>query len=91
MTAVESPMLDDVDEDEEVFDRITLNPAMLGGKPCVAGTRISVQFVLERLSAGESLEQIASDYRQNIDDLKQAVRFAASFMSASQFRKLNHQ
>jgi uncharacterized protein (DUF433 family) len=41
---------------------ITSNPAILGGKPCVRGTRISVEFLLELLASGATPEAIAATY-----------------------------
>ena len=38
--------------------RIECNPAIMMGKPVIAGTRITVELILERLSAGETVEQI---------------------------------
>jgi uncharacterized protein (DUF433 family) len=75
-----------IEEEPEVFDRIVSRPDLLGGKPCIAGSRISVQFVLERLAAGDSTETIVKTY-PNVDptDIKQAILFAASYMSAVAF------
>lgn len=44
------------------FERITSNPGILGGKPCVKGTRISVEFLLELLASGASRADILKDY-----------------------------
>lgn len=41
-----------------MFDRITSNPEVLGGKPVIAGTRISVSLVGEWLASGATHEQI---------------------------------
>ena len=41
---------------------ITADPAILGGKPVIAGTRIGVDLILEKLSDGESIEDILNDY-----------------------------
>jgi len=45
-------------------DRITINPDMRFGKPCIRGHRITVQEILEWLSSGMSQEQILADYPQ---------------------------
>ncbi|HEY7975955.1 MAG TPA: DUF433 domain-containing protein [Ktedonobacterales bacterium] len=42
--------------------RIITDPAILGGKPVIAGTRIGVDLILEKLSDGESIEDILRDY-----------------------------
>ncbi len=44
------------------FKWIVINPNLLGGKPTVRGTRISVALVLQCLSEGMSAEDIANDY-----------------------------
>ena len=43
-------------------DRITIDPAVCNGKPTIRGKRITVQTILEFLSAGESREEILSQY-----------------------------
>jgi uncharacterized protein (DUF433 family) len=47
-------------------ERIEVKPGVMMGKPVIKGTRITVEIILERLNAGESVEQIANSYR-NID------------------------
>lgn len=62
-----------------MFDRITEDPAILGGKPCIKGTRISVDFLLELLAQGASREDILKVYPHlRPEDLEQAVRYSAS-------------
>jgi uncharacterized protein (DUF433 family) len=59
-------------------DWIVMNPEILGGKPCVRGTRISVQFVLELLASGASQEDILAQYPQlNEEGLRAAISYAA--------------
>jgi uncharacterized protein (DUF433 family) len=61
-----------------MFDRIVSDPAILGGKPCVKGTRISVEFILELIASRGTTEQIVAKYQQlRSEDIEQAVRFAA--------------
>jgi uncharacterized protein (DUF433 family) len=42
--------------------RIVSNPDMMLGKPVVEGTRITVELILEKLSSGESVDQILDSY-----------------------------
>jgi len=42
--------------------RIVANPRILGGKPIIEGTRISVEFILELLASGVKEEEILEDY-----------------------------
>ncbi len=61
-----------------MFDRITEDPAILGGKPCIKGTRISVDFLLELLAQGASREDVLKAYPHlSLEDLEQAIRYAA--------------
>ena len=45
-----------------VGDRIAMNPKILGGKPIIKGTRISIEFILELLASGMSVENIIKEY-----------------------------
>ena len=61
-----------------MFDRISSDPAILGGKPCIKGTRISVEFILELIASRATVAEIVRKYPQlTPDDVEQAVRFAA--------------
>src|SRR5690348_524397 len=58
-----------------MFDRIVSEPAILSGKPCIKGTRISVEFILELVASGASAADIVRTYPQlTIEDVDQAVR-----------------
>ena len=63
----------------EGFDRITADPAILGGKPCIRGMRISVQQVLDILARNPSWEELREDYPElEPEDLRQSLAFAAA-------------
>lgn len=58
--------------------RIESNPAVVMGKPVIAGTRITAESILERLAHGESMEQILEAHpRLKRDDILAALEFAA--------------
>lgn len=61
--------------------RITADPNVLVGKPVVKGTRIAVEFVLERLAAGWSAEQISEQYRLELADVSACLRYANDVLS----------
>lgn len=62
---------------------IESNPKILNGKPVVAGTRISVEMILESLGAGESIEQLLDQYpRLTQQDVLDAMSFAAAALRA---------
>lgn len=63
---------------ENYFNRITINPAQLDGKPCIRGLRISVQTVLDFLSAGDTAEEIIGQYSLlQPEDVSACLQYAA--------------
>ncbi len=61
------------------FDRITVDPAQLGGQPCIRGLRITVRRVLEILATYPDRAELFADYPDlNEEDLQQALSFAAA-------------
>ncbi len=62
-------------------DRITIDENVLNGKPTIRGKRISVQTVLEFLSAGESVEEILNQYPSlEREDISACLEFASELM-----------
>jgi uncharacterized protein (DUF433 family) len=62
---------------------VVSNPNVMMGKPTIAGTRITVESILERLAAGESQEQIvAANPRLGPADIRAALAFAAQALPA---------
>ncbi|MBK6539174.1 MAG: DUF433 domain-containing protein [Ignavibacteria bacterium] len=62
--------------------RITIDEKNLNGKPAIRGKRISVQTILEFLSAGESFEEILNQYPSlELEDIKACLRFASELMN----------
>ena len=72
--------------DETVNERITVNPKVHFGKPCVADTRITVQNVLELVSEGLSFEEIIGDYYPDlaIQDIRAWIRYAIALIAADE-------
>jgi uncharacterized protein (DUF433 family) len=67
----------------DLLDRITINPDQCGGRPCIRGMRIRVIDILELLAAGETPEQILSDFPYlEREDIAAALQYAA--------RRLDH-
>ena len=62
----------------DLLSRISIDPAVRFGKPCVRGTRLSVGDVLEYLAAGMSEVAILTDFPQlTRDDIRACLAFAA--------------
>ena len=70
----------------ENFDRITQNPAVMGGKPCIRGMRVTVGMLVGQIGEGVSIEELLSDYPYlEHEDIMQALRYAAAI---SQWREI---
>ncbi|MGA3211511.1 MAG: DUF433 domain-containing protein [Terriglobales bacterium] len=62
----------------ESLDRITQNPAVMGGKACIRGMRVTVGMILGQIGAGHCVEEILADYPYlEREDVLQALRYAA--------------
>ncbi len=60
------------------FDRITQDPATMGGKPCIRGKRVTVGMVLGQLAAGQTVDELLIDFPYlEREDIAQALRYAA--------------
>jgi uncharacterized protein (DUF433 family) len=67
---------------EYITDRITIDDNICNGRPTIRGTRISVQTVLDYLSAGDSEKEILDQYPSlESDDIKACIKFAADLMN----------
>jgi uncharacterized protein (DUF433 family) len=62
--------------------RIVLDPEILAGKPVIRGTRISVEFVLELMAAGWSVDDILANYPHlQREDLSACLEYAKELVS----------
>lgn len=60
------------------LDRITQDPGMMGGKPCVRGMRVTVGMIVGQISAGLSIDDVLKEYPYlEREDITQALRYAA--------------
>ncbi len=67
----------------DLMERITINPAQCGGRPCIRGMRIRVIDILDLLAAGLSPEQILDELPDlELEDIHAALQYAA--------RRLDH-
>jgi len=67
-----------------MIDRIVVNPKVHFGKPCIAGTRITVQNVLELLDEGLSFDKIIQDYYPDLttEDIRACLQYAIALVAA---------
>jgi uncharacterized protein (DUF433 family) len=72
--------------------KITSDPAVMLGKPVVAGTRITVELVLRKLGAGESIDQLLDSHpRLTREAILAALNFAADALGAEIVKPLTKQ
>jgi uncharacterized protein (DUF433 family) len=73
-----------IGEVSETMDRIVVNPKVHFGKPCVAGTRITVQNVLELLDGGLSFGEITKGYYPDltVEDIRACVQYAIALVAS---------
>ena len=63
---------------EDLLARITVNPKVCTGKPCIRGTRIYISIILDALAEGLTSEEIIDHYPSlTADDIRAAVAYAA--------------
>ncbi len=69
-------------------ERISVNSNIHFGKPCVAGTRITVQNVLELINEGLSFDEIKLDYYPDLqtEDIKACIDYAIALISSEDIK-----
>ncbi len=61
-----------------MFDRITFDPQIMGGRACIRGIRISVSAILGQIASGATFEEILEGYPDlEREDLQQTVEYSA--------------
>ena len=62
----------------DMLDRITQNPSVMGGKPCIRGMRVTVGMVVGQIGAGNNVDDLLRDYPYlEREDVYQALKYAA--------------
>jgi len=71
-----------------MIQRIAVNPRVHFGKPCVSGTRITVQSVLELVREGITVEEIRRDYYPDLspEDVRACVQYAIDLITLEDIR-----
>ena len=61
--------------------RITADPSVMMGKPCIKGTRITVEVILRKLGGGHSIADVLDAYPSlSEEDVRAALAFAADYL-----------
>ncbi len=61
------------------FDRITQNPLVMGGKPCIRGMRVTVGMIVGQIGAGVTIDELLADYPYlEREDILQAASYLST-------------
>ena len=64
---------------ERRFDRITLDPEVMGGRACIRGMRVTVATIVDQIAEGSSIDEVLAEYPYlEREDVRQALAYAAS-------------
>jgi uncharacterized protein (DUF433 family) len=75
--------------DQELLKRITVNPKVMVGKPVIAGTRLTVEYILNLLAHGTSVAEILEEYKGlTLEDIQACWLFAAKSLETTAFLPL---
>lgn len=74
---------------QELLERITLNPKVMAGKPIIKGTRLTVEYILSLLAHGASPEDILDEYQgSKLEDIQACFLFATKSLGETDFMPL---
>jgi uncharacterized protein (DUF433 family) len=69
------------------FQRITIDPEQMGGKPCIRGMRVTVGMIVEAISSGRTIPALLADFPYlEEQDIREALAFAASLAQGRDVR-----
>jgi uncharacterized protein (DUF433 family) len=75
--------------DQELLERISVNPKVMVGKPVIAGTRLTVEYILNLLAHGASQADILTEYKSlKAEDIQACLLFATKSLEHSEFMPL---
>ena len=72
----------------KVPKRIVIDTKICAGKPCIRGTRLSIDFILELLASGWSFTQIQDEYEIEKDDILAVLQYAHQIVSEEDIFKV---
>ncbi|MEZ4731389.1 MAG: DUF433 domain-containing protein [Caldilineaceae bacterium] len=76
-------------QEQQLLERITLNPQVMTGKPVIRGTRLTVEYILNLLAHGATVQEILDEYDGLIaEDIQACFLFATKSLASSEFLPL---
>lgn len=64
----------------EIYPGVTIDPAIVHGRPVVTGTRVPVEVVVGALAGGATFEEVAEDYHLTIEQIRAALGYATRLL-----------
>ena len=75
--------------EQQLLERITLNPQVMVGKPVIKGTRLTVEYILNLLAHGATVAEILEEYDGLVqEDIRACLLFAARSLNDTTFLPL---
>ena len=75
--------------DQQLLERITLNPGVMAGKPVIRGTRLTVDYILNLLAHGMTTTEILDEYEGlTREDVQACLLFASRSLESTAFMPL---
>ncbi len=75
--------------DQELLARIMIDPKVMAGKPVIRGTRLTVEFILNLLAHGATMEEIIKEYQGlEVEDVRACILFATKSLETTVFMPL---
>ncbi len=76
-------------QNQQLLERIVLNPKVMTGKPVIKGTRLTVEFILNLLAHGATIQEILDEYEGlTAEDIQACLLFAGESLSRIDFMPL---
>jgi uncharacterized protein (DUF433 family) len=76
-------------KDQELLERITVNPKVMVGKPIIRGTRLTVEYILNLLAHGATVAEIINEYKGlTQEDIQACILFATKSLESTTFMPL---
>ena len=76
-------------KDQELLERITVDPRVMVGKPVIRGTRLTVEYILNILAHGEAVNDILTGYKGLTQkDIQSCILFATKSLESNTFMLL---
>ena len=73
-------------DDQQLLGRITLDPQVMVGKPVIKGTRLTVEYILNLLAHGATVDEIIGEYSGLApDDIRACLLFATKSLESTTF------